>query len=315
MRVVIVPHDIAPVAVKHPAPLKAAPVAQAGVSLVSLDTKKGPPRSNATLRAIAEAKSEAARAATRKAEQARREAVAERVEVARDSKTLRMLEVAKTRAEERASAIERALQAPNLAAETKQQFEQEQGIAAEAVRQAQDKLETASAEGQQKKDGAEAAREAASTAEAERAAAEAEAQEAQRKLRPSRLLKTTATGSKSVQAVDLAGSSRFAIARRRPQDPVLRGRTVLQRFHHLAQAALVGFGSIFARQRFQHRHPDRGQLAVEVHVQIDPQPLGRGSGLDAVDVGNRSNGGHQRNLLARFGRRLFGLRPIRREGV
>ncbi len=154
------------------------------MSLVSLDTKKGPPRSNATLRAIAEAKSEAARAATLKAEQARREAVAKRVEVARDSKTLRMLEVAKTRAEERASAIERALQAPDLAAEPKQWFEQEQGIAAEAVRQAQEKLETASAEGQQKKDAAEAAREAASTAEAERAAAEAEAQEAQRKLRP-----------------------------------------------------------------------------------------------------------------------------------
>jgi len=204
MRVVVVRDDMTPSEIVHPSlfrpgpirsevatatPGAAAPAERPSGSLDPQSMRLGAPPADAgaaraqTWRSIAAAKTAAAEAAARQAEDARRVAARAGADAARFVKGLRVAEGALRRAEAQLQDIQQSLETANSPAAT-EKGEQLKAKALERVAEAQAHLDSLKAEGQPKIDAATAAREAAKTAEAARVAAHAEAKVAEAKMAP-----------------------------------------------------------------------------------------------------------------------------------
>ena len=103
MRVVIVPDDIAPREISHPALPRSTAAAEAGLP--------GSPKHLSALRSIAAAKTAEAEAADRRANEARRAAARQASEAAAAAKFVRMSEGSLAKAQEQLKAAEKALEA------------------------------------------------------------------------------------------------------------------------------------------------------------------------------------------------------------
>ncbi len=204
MRVIVVRDDMTPADVAHPALFKPGPI-RSEVALAapgatppaerpagSLDPQSmrlgAPPPDTGTARAqtwrsIAAAKSAAAEAAARQAEEARRVAVRAGADAARFVKGLRVADGALRRAQAQLQDIERDL-AATTSPEATEKAEQLKAKALERVTEAQARLDALKAEGQPAIDAAATAREAAKAADAAKAVAQAEARIAEAKMAP-----------------------------------------------------------------------------------------------------------------------------------
>src|SRR5262245_46500228 len=180
MRVVIVRDDMRPVAFAHPSLFKPGPIVSevatttepaaerpaANAEQVAMhlgapgtDSGTGKPR---TWRSIAVAKRAEADAAAKAAEDARRAVAAANAELAKSSKTMRMAEFAKKKAEEQLQDIEKAVAdaADQLSEERKARLDEAKEKIRARLQEAQAKFDAAQAEGNAKMAAATAAREA-----------------------------------------------------------------------------------------------------------------------------------------------------------
>jgi len=161
MRVIVAPHDVAPVEIAHPALF--------------------PARSEAS--ALAAARAAAAEEAAKKADQARLAAVMASRETAKAMMAVRVAENLKARAEEQLAAAEATLSSAT-SAEARAQAEDTKAKALERIAALQTQWTAAKAELQPKLDAVAPARAAAVAAEAVRVKAAEAAQEASRELEP-----------------------------------------------------------------------------------------------------------------------------------
>ena len=208
MRVIVVPTDVTPADIAHPALFKPRPLG-GEVSLASppasgpekdqpmrLGAGSGdnvppptiPPRRLMTLKSIAAAKAAEAEAAARKADEARSAAAKLSTESARLAKAQRLAEGAKNRAEAMVKSAEETLAAAGSNANpnpTAIERAQEAKAKAEAkVAEAQAQLDAAKAAAEPKVEALTRAREEAKTAEAAKVAAATAAKEAAAKMSP-----------------------------------------------------------------------------------------------------------------------------------
>jgi lipoprotein-anchoring transpeptidase ErfK/SrfK len=138
MRVVVVPHDIAPTEISHPVLFKLAPHLAPGrfaAAARGSDLSPGVAGQLEMLKANAAAKSAEADAATKKATAARQVASKKAAEEAKAVKNLRVAEDVKAKAEEALKAAERALETASSA----------EGVGSPSVRQAELAKEKAAA--------------------------------------------------------------------------------------------------------------------------------------------------------------------------
>src|SRR5215470_11546813 len=161
MRVIVAPHDVAPVEIAHPALF--------------------PARSEAS--ALAAARAGEAEEAAKKADQARLAAVMASRETAKAMMAVRVAENLKARAEEQLAAAEATLSSAT-SAEARAQAEDTKAKALERIAALQTQWTAAKAELQPKLDAVAPARAAAVAAEAVRVKAAEAAQEASRELEP-----------------------------------------------------------------------------------------------------------------------------------
>ncbi len=161
MRVIVAPHDVAPVPIAHPALFPPNPAAAA----------------------LAAARSAEAADAARAADQARLAAVKASTEAARARVPVRVAENLKARAEAQLAAAERALAAAS-SAEAKEQAEDAKAKVVARIAELQTQWATANAELQPKLDAVAPARQAAVAAEAARVAASEAAREVARQSEP-----------------------------------------------------------------------------------------------------------------------------------
>jgi hypothetical protein len=161
MRVIVAPHEVAPVEIAHPALFQASSGADA----------------------IAAARAAEAREAASKADQARLAALTASREAAQATKLVRIAENLKARVEAQLAAAERAAASAG-SAEANEQAENAKAKAAAKVAELEAQLDAAKAEQQPKLDAVAAAREAAVAAEAARVTAAQAAHEAARNLEP-----------------------------------------------------------------------------------------------------------------------------------
>jgi hypothetical protein len=188
MRVIVVRDDISPVAFAHPVlfkPLPAetalSPDADGKVTRVADATGGGadsPPRARISIKAYVTAKTEAAAAAAKKAEDMRLTARSATLEAGRAGKALRRAEVAKSRAEWQLR------QAQQWAKGASERALKAKAAAEEALAGAQAALDQVKAEVQPKLDLATKLRDEAKEAAAASKAAQEEAKAAARKLAP-----------------------------------------------------------------------------------------------------------------------------------
>jgi lipoprotein-anchoring transpeptidase ErfK/SrfK len=208
LRVIIVPTDVTPAEIAHPALFKPRPIG-GEVSLASPPAPgKGqdqpmrlgagsnenvppptiPPKRLETLKSIAAAKAAAAEAAAKKADEARSVAAKLATESARLAKTQRLAEGAKQRAEALLKSAEETLAAassnatPNATAI--ERAEEAKTKAQAKVAEAQTQLDTAKAAAEPKLEALARAREEAKAAEAAKVAAANAAKEAAAKMSP-----------------------------------------------------------------------------------------------------------------------------------
>src|SRR5262245_3975889 len=204
MRVVIVRDDMRPVAFAHPSLFKPGPIVSevatttepaaerpaANAEPVAMhlgapatDSATGKPR---TWRSIAAAKRAQADAAGKAAEDARRTVVSANAELAKSTKTMRMAEFAKRKAEEQLQDIEKALagEADQLSPERKAKLEEAKEKTRARLQEAQAKFDAALAESSGKMAAAAAAREAIKAALDAKEAAARDAKLAQAKTAP-----------------------------------------------------------------------------------------------------------------------------------
>jgi hypothetical protein len=190
MRVLVVPSEVAPVPLSHPALFRPMPIG-GDVALTAASDPARPMRLGAevpapvhkTLKSIAEAKAEAVNAADRAAEEARQVAQRAGFEAARATRALRMAEGLQARAQLQLKETERALASATSPEETQRVEEAKAKIIAR-LNDTQKALDAAKAEGQPKIEAAAAARETVKEAMAAKLAALAEAKEAAAKLAP-----------------------------------------------------------------------------------------------------------------------------------
>jgi hypothetical protein len=205
MRVIVVPTDVTPADIVHPALFKPRPLGQEvstaspaaatqdqpmrlGATESNVPPPTIPPKQLVTLKSIAAEKAAAAEAAARAADEARLAATRLTGESARLVKAQRFAEGAKNRAETMLKSAEEALTAanaanpPNLAAV--ERAEEAKTKAQAKVTEAQAQLDVAKAAAEPKMEAVTRAREEAKNAEAAKVAAQKAAKEADAKMSP-----------------------------------------------------------------------------------------------------------------------------------
>lgn len=203
MRIVVMPHDAAPVEIAHPALFRPQPIGAdvatappqstadqpqkmrlGGVTPdANVPPPTVPPRRLETLRSIAAAKSAEADAAAKKSDAARLAASKATKEAARHVKALRLAEAARQKADAQLKSAEEALASAETAAE-KERAEEAKAKAAAKVAEVQAQFDGVQAEAQPLAEAAERAREEAKTAEAAKVAAAGAAREAAARMSP-----------------------------------------------------------------------------------------------------------------------------------
>jgi hypothetical protein len=187
LRVVVVPSDMSPVDISHPALFRPGPIrSEVALSIAAdriADESTRPighlPDTALTWRSIAAIKAMAANAAAKKAAEARRAAVKAESQAAGSTKAIRLVEGARRSAEAQLKQAERALEAVSSPAAT------QWALASKArVLERIGELDRLKADGQAKIDAAAAAREQAEAAETAKVAAQNEAKSAQSKTAP-----------------------------------------------------------------------------------------------------------------------------------
>jgi L,D-transpeptidase catalytic domain len=188
MRVVIMRDDVAPIDFTHPMlfrpmPLAPKPATAGGASPVALEGNEPsqPPLPN--LRALAAAKAAEARAAKARADEARLAASKLNREAARATRSLRVVQAAKTKADAQLWKAERQWETAGPP-EAVKRAQDAKAAALDQQAQAQAALEKVEAEVAPIQDELARLREAARAAESARLAAEDEAKDAQRKVSP-----------------------------------------------------------------------------------------------------------------------------------